>query len=384
LLPESEDVAWFRDEFAGARASASRLAGRIGFSELRAGEVALAMAEAASNLVKHAVAGAIVLRIVRTDRYAGIEFLAVDSGPGIADVAASMRDGRSSAGTLGIGLGMIARLADTFDLHSAPGHGTVLLARFWPREARLRPESSGGGLPDFLVEGVTRPISGAQECGDGWAARWDGAGSSALGHRADDAAPGARIRAPDRTVPGHERTTGRPASMALGAGRALLMVLCDGLGHGSLALTATQAAIRAFRTGTGRSPEEVMAEIHLALAGTRGAAVAVARVEPDQGRVLFCGVGNIAGAIVTSTSKTRLASMPEVAGHQVRAARTFTHSLPAGSALVMHSDGLSERWKPQDLAGVFQHSPATVAAHLLRDAGKYHDDASVLVAKGLW
>ncbi len=162
------------------------------------------------------------------------------------------------------------------------------------------------------------------------------------------------------------------------------MMLCDGLGHGPLALMATEAATRAFRTGTGRTPEEVMAEIHLALAGTRGAAVAVARVEPDQGRVLFCGTGNVAGAIVTSTSKTTLPSTPGVAGHQTRSLHTFTHPLPAGSALVMHSDGLSGRWMPQDLAGVLPHSPAVIAGHLLRDAGKYHDDASVLAAKGLW
>ena len=217
LLLESEDVAWFRDEFAGARTSASRLAGRIGLGEHRAGEVALAMAEVVSNLAKHAVAGAIVLRVVRTAQDVGIELLAVDSGPGIADAAASMRDGRSSSGTLGIGLGMIARLADTFDLHSAPGHGTVLLARFWPREVRARPEGCGG-LPDFVVEGVTRPISGAQECGDGWAARWDGAGRSAGGDCAHDAAPDARIRAPDRSVPGHEGPRAAPCPRCPGRG----------------------------------------------------------------------------------------------------------------------------------------------------------------------
>ncbi|SCK62332.1 hypothetical protein YW7DRAFT_06580 [Streptomyces sp. AmelKG-E11A] len=51
-----------------------------------------------------------MLRVVRTARQAGIKFLTLDNGPGM-DVAASMRDGRSTAGTLGIGLGMIARLA---------------------------------------------------------------------------------------------------------------------------------------------------------------------------------------------------------------------------------------------------------------------------------
>jgi anti-sigma regulatory factor (Ser/Thr protein kinase) len=162
LLLDSEDVTWFRDGLTGARAAASRLAGRVGLSEHRAGEVALARSEAASNLAKHAVAGSIVLRIVRTEHHAGIEFLAMDTGPDMADVAASMRNGRSTAGTLGIGLGMIARLADTFDLHSIPGQGTVMLAHFWPRDAGSTTASSGG-LPQSVVEGVTRPNSAPRQ-----------------------------------------------------------------------------------------------------------------------------------------------------------------------------------------------------------------------------
>ncbi|MYS23627.1 Anti-sigma regulatory factor (Ser/Thr protein kinase) [Streptomyces sp. DvalAA-14] len=388
LLLESEDVAWFRDDLTGARLAASRLARRIGLSEHRAGEIALAVSEAASNLVKHAVAGAILLRVVRTAQHGGIEFLALDSGPGMADVAASMRDGRSTAGTLGIGLGMVARLADTFDLHSLPGHGTVMLARFWPRDARLRP-AVGGERSESAVGGVTRPIGGAQECGDGWAARWDDAGTPVPGDALRDVTAAARIRASDRSTPGYGGgpaagpAAGR-ASAALGAGRAVLVMLCDGLGHGPLAEMATQVAIRAFHTGAGGHPEEVVNEIHHALASTRGAAVAVARIEPDQERVLFCGVGNIAGAVVTSTSKSSLPSLPGTAGHLIRTLRTFTHPMPTGSALVMHSDGLTERWSPETLPGVLQHSPTVIAGHLLRIAGKYHDDASVVVAKGPW
>lgn len=191
LLLESEDVAWFRDDFTGARPGASRLAGRIGLSEHRAGEVALATSEAASNLVKHAVDGAIVLRVVRTAQQAGVEFLAVDRGPGMADVAASMRDGRSSAGTLGIGLGMVARLADTFDLHSIPGRGTVMVARFWPRDARSGLLGISGDQRESVLGGVTRPISGAQECGDGWAARW-----TTPGHQSSNVPSVMRRRAP--------------------------------------------------------------------------------------------------------------------------------------------------------------------------------------------
>lgn len=92
VLLESEDVAWFRDNLTGARGAASRLAERIGMNQHRAGEVALAMSEAASNLVKHAVARAIMLRIARTGQHAGIEFRALDDGPGMADAATAILD----------------------------------------------------------------------------------------------------------------------------------------------------------------------------------------------------------------------------------------------------------------------------------------------------
>ncbi|MHA6763969.1 SpoIIE family protein phosphatase [Streptacidiphilus sp. PAMC 29251] len=383
LLLDSEDVAWFRDGLTGAPAAASRLAGRVGLSEHRAGEVALAVSEAASNLYKHAVAGSIVLRIVRNEERAGIEFLAMDTGPGMADVAASMRDGRSTAGTLGIGLGMIARLADTFDLHSIPGQGTVMLARFWPRDAG-RPTASSGGPAQSVVEGVTRPISGGQECGDSWAARWDDAARSAPRLHLPNTGVDPQAGVPDPAAPRSDRPPGKPASAASDSRRAILVMLCDGLGHGPLAQLAAQAAIRAFRSSRCRSPDEALQEIHQALSGTRGAAVAVARIEPDQKRVLFCAVGNIAAAVVTPASKTSLPSVSGTAGHQAATVRASSHSLPPGSALVMHSDGLTERWRPQELPGLLQHSPAVIAGQLLRTAGKYHDDASIVVAKGMW
>ncbi|MBT2493904.1 SpoIIE family protein phosphatase [Streptomyces sp. ISL-96] len=126
-----------------------------------------------------------------------------------------------------------------------------------------------------------------------------------------------------------------------------------------------------------------MADIHWALAGTRGAAVAVARIDPERGQVQFCGVGNISGAIVTSASKSNLLSLPGTAGHQIRTLRTTPHPLPPGSALILHSDGLTERWGHGDLPDTCRHCPTVIAGHLLRTAGKYHDDACVIAAAGL-
>jgi hypothetical protein len=87
--------------------------------------------EAATNLVKHAVGGQLLWRALERNRGVGLEILALDRGPGISNVGECLRNGYSTAGSLGTGLGAIARLATEFDIYSLPGKGTALLARLW-------------------------------------------------------------------------------------------------------------------------------------------------------------------------------------------------------------------------------------------------------------
>ncbi|MGW8331236.1 ATP-binding SpoIIE family protein phosphatase [Streptomyces sp. NPDC055897] len=342
----SEDVAWFRDGAslaAAARGAAAALARRVGLSTHRAAEVALAVTEAATNVHRHAVDGALLLRVVREAGEAGVEFLTVDSGPGMTDVPASLADGASSAGTLGIGLGAVARLADHFDLHSIPGRGTVMAAQFWPRSLDGRAAVASPG--SSFAAGVTRPISGESVCGDAWAVR------------------------------GVDQGAGRPVILAM---------LCDGLGHGPLAARASEAAVKAFETTSESSPEGVLGAVHRALQGTRGGAVAVARIEPDAGRLLYCGIGNVSGFLVGDDGRKALLSAPGIVGAHMRRLRTFEEALPERGALVMHSDGLTERWDHTALPGLLHHTPLVMAGQLLREAAVRRDDASVVVVKGAW
>ena len=69
----------------------------------------------------------------------GVEILALDKGPGIRDLERSLRDGYSTAGGAGTGLGAISRLSSEFDVYSPPGKGTALLARIWPGEPHSPP-----------------------------------------------------------------------------------------------------------------------------------------------------------------------------------------------------------------------------------------------------
>ncbi|MFF5724497.1 ATP-binding protein [[Kitasatospora] papulosa] len=396
-LLESEDVAWFRDDDslpASTRGAAAALARRLGFDEVRCAEVALAVSEAASNLRKHAVDGALLLRVVRTEHDAGLEFVTTDEGPGMADVAGCLVDGSSSAGTLGIGMGAIVRLADTFDVHSLPGKGTALSARFWTKEAAGR----AAALGEPVVAGLTRPITGETVCGDAWSAR-------AVGDREHMPAPPAERRVSGRGSaaeplgwaaltgfrPDPEPDRSRPAKVAQERtdrteGPALLLMFCDGLGHGPLAHRAARTAVAAFRDSRSQTPEGVLTDMHKALRGSRGGAVAVVRVEPLTRSVHFCGVGNVSTFVVDSDTDERraLLSAPGIVGHQLPTLRTVRQELPHHGGVVMHSDGLTERWQPAALPGFLSHTPLVAAAQLLREAGIRRDDAGVAVLKGSW
>ena len=352
-----QDDVWIRQQVSlptQARRSAAALGRRIGLSAERVAEVELAVTEAAVNLNTHAVDGALLLRLSGGDGCRAVELLVLDHGPGMADVAAARRDGVSSAGTLGIGLGVVERMADSFEVHSFAGRGTVLVARFRPRGSKTAPVKS---CPEPAIVGLTRPLSGELLCGDAWAAR---------------------MVPPDAGADAGSRAA-MAAGAAAGPGPTLLVMLCDGLGHGPLAARASEQAVADFHRATGADPVEILGGLHRALAGTRGGAVAVAAIDLRARRVRYCGVGNISGFVVTGERRSSLLSAPGIVGHHLPRLRAFDADLPEDARIVLHSDGLTERWNPASMPGLFQSSGTVIAAHLLREAGVRRDDASVVV-----
>jgi anti-sigma regulatory factor (Ser/Thr protein kinase) len=323
------DQRWLRVEdpsaAAGCRAAATALASRLDFPADRGDQLVLAVTEAASNLHKHASQGSMLLRITRAGEAPGIEMVTIDAGPGLRDAGAAMRDGHSTSGTLGIGLGAIRRLADFCDLYSVAGHGTVLVARFWP-EPRSDSDSCAG---------LVRPIEGETECGDAFA-----------------------VEESDGTLTG---------------------VLCDGLGHGPLAAIAANEAVHAVLDGPVGDPAAAVARAHSRMSHTRGGALAVVQVTGR--RVRFCGLGNVAAVILADGTRKSMLSVPGIAGHQARAIRQFEYDAPPGAVIFLHSDGLSSRWSPDNLPGLNSRDPLVAAAALLAEAGTRRDDASVLVLK---
>jgi len=97
-----------------ARRAAQRASSRALLTEADAGRVALVVTELSTNLVKHAGGGTMFFQ-PHTDGTNSVLITAIDRGPGM-DVQITMRDGHSSAGTSGNGLGAIRRMSDALDI----------------------------------------------------------------------------------------------------------------------------------------------------------------------------------------------------------------------------------------------------------------------------
>jgi len=116
-----------------ARQEGRRLAARRGFSTTEQTLIATAISEVARNIVEYARRGEIMLSTVDRHGRPGILVVASDNGPGIADTELAMRDGYSTAKSLGMGLPGCKRLMDEFDLVSEPGRGTLIRMTKWVR-----------------------------------------------------------------------------------------------------------------------------------------------------------------------------------------------------------------------------------------------------------
>lgn len=318
-------------DVAAARRAGQKLADALGFNEVQAGRLALVITEAATNIVKHAGEGMLyIMRAQSGIATPGVDVLAVDNGPGIADLETSLRDGVSTAGTAGTGLGALHRQANEFDVWSMPGKGAAFFMRVWSTPAP--PEPCGVEVGALFV-----PLAGEDACGDGWAASCNPDGATLLG--------------------------------------------VDGLGHGEKASEAAVAAIRALEVHPSAFPEEVLQRAHEALRGTRGAALSVARIEYEGDDVRFAGIGNVAGIVDDGAARRALVSHNGIVGHNMRKVHTFTVDCPSGALVILHSDGVQTQWDLRTYPGLYARAPAIVAGILMRDFMRGRDDAMVLVAR---
>jgi anti-sigma regulatory factor (Ser/Thr protein kinase) len=321
-------------QLGSARRAAMELAATLTFDEEQTGKVGLAVTECGTNVLKHAGSGRLMLRQLHGAGRGGIEIIALDKGPGITDVAASLRDGHSTAGSIGGGLGALSRISPQFEIFTLPGRGTAIRLELWP--AGVVP-----AVAPIEYGGVTSPYPGESVCGDGWRVElW------------------------------------RDQAIAL---------IADGLGHG---LHAHEAAAAATDTLEGRfaadpqvNPYDVAMACHTALARTRGAAIGVGRLLATDERGSFAGIGNIVSRVEGTSTNRHLVSYAGIAGHTLRKLQEFAFPWPTGALLVLHSDGLGTHWDFKDYPGLLARHPALIAAVLFRDYDRGRDDTSVVVLR---
>jgi anti-sigma regulatory factor (Ser/Thr protein kinase) len=363
-----------------ARRGASDAARKCGLDETDAGRLALIVTEATTNILKHAQHGEVLVRELPPQAPAGgarsaaggIEVLAIDRGPGIADVRRAFDDGRSTAGTSGTGLGAIRRLSDSMSIYSQPGLGTVVRAIVRGAGpgaavnlADARTAFGGTDRPASGTDigGVCVPYPGEHVCGDAWGVEPDQHG--------------------------------------------LTVTVADGLGHGPDAYVASAGAIAAVHRRAGRPPAALMQYAHDALRSTRGAAVAIARLDLARSVLSFAGTGNIAaavsgasrpalvsgqfGQIPTNASSPserdserriwQLTSRNGIVGHTMRDAQEFEVPWTRNAMLILHSDGIGTRWDLSAYPGLQLQPSVMIAAVLYRDFARRRDDATVVVVK---
>ncbi|EFL33193.1 magnesium or manganese-dependent protein phosphatase [Streptomyces viridochromogenes DSM 40736] len=327
------------------RVAAEEASACAGLGTHRTATAALVATELATNLIRHADGGHMLINLVERAHSGGprqsVQLVSLDHGPGIPDIAVAMRDGYTTASSLGAGLGTCRRIANDFDLHSAPGRGTVAVARIDHEPPAGRTGTSPRGGPS--AGGVNVPLGRAEHSGDAWSHVGDG----------------------DR----------------------LTLLLADGLGHGAKAAEASDAAVKELRGAAGLPPAEILRHLGRALRPTRGAAVAVAQLDLASGRLHFAGIGNVGARLRTGGTWKPLLSQPGIVGAQAPA------SVPVqrvpwqdDSLLVLHSDGLPGRWTSPEDTVLLGCDPALMAAVILRDAGSaarpVSDDTCVAVLGG--
>lgn len=316
-----------------ARRGAAAAAEELGFDPTAVHEVALAVSELAANLVKYAGGGEILLRGLRSGDRVGLQVESRDSGPGIAHVDLAVRDGYSTGGSLGAGLGAVNRLMDYLEISTAMTMGTVIVATKWVRQHPA---------PLFkcpLDVGVaTVPKQGETQNGDSYVIKhWS-----------------------CQTLVG----------------------VIDGLGHGEPAARAACAARQYVQAHFDQPLEAIFRGAGVACRATRGVVMALAVIDWERERISFASIGNIEARAIDYPGRFNVMVRRGIVGLNAPPARVSELPWPVTAMLILHSDGISTHWRWEDVAHLANQPAAPLARDLLAALARPQDDSTILVVRG--
>ncbi len=319
---------------AEVRRAAVLLGQSMGLTPDLIAQASLVTSELCTNILKYAERGEVWISTLTANGAAyGLDIVALDRGPGIANFDAAAKDGFSTGGSLGIGLGTMRRAAALFDVYTAPGLGTAVMLRLHEKKVPAPADEA------FTVASRMTPIRGENVSGDSWS--------------------------------------------CLRFEQSIAVAVVDGLGHGPKAAEAAHAAIEAFHRSVREvGPAQAIELAHQSLRSTRGAVMAVASIDTQAGTLRFAGLGNISAVVHAPAGIARLASTDGTVGYGARKARESSVDWTPWSTLIMNTDGLSSRWNLAKHPGLLACHPVLIAAVLHREFARNTDDATVVVIQG--
>ncbi|MCA1612813.1 MAG: ATP-binding protein [Acidobacteria bacterium] len=333
-----------------ARRAVHSFARRVGFTERELAEIDIVVQEIGTNAARYATGGGSIHFAATLGAEPGLEIFYWDKGPGIHDLDRAIRDGVSTGGSLGAGLGAIKRLMHEFDAYSA------------------MPDSPTGRLPAHAGRRTTHGT--ALLC-----RKWVEAARLSQHH----AATARRVGVWSRPHP--EETANGDAYFVRRRGGQTLLAVIDGLGHGHGARDASAAALEVLAAWQGEPLEEIFARAHERLRPTRGAVMGACVVDTKRGAFYYAGVGNVEVRVFGTPQPARPISTNGTLGARLGRLKVWSYPWAEGATVILASDGLSATWDINDYPGLLAKSPQLLAGVLLRDYGRDSDDATVLVAR---
>lgn len=187
-----------------------------------------------------------------------------------------------------------------------------------------------------------------------------------------------RVAAATRPYPG-ETVNGDAWRVDWHDGTCRIAVI-DGLGHGVDAARAADAALDLLAARPELAPDEGLRACHGALAGTRGGVMLVARIDLPNRELVYAGVGNVDAHLWQDGRQQRLVAYRGIVGTATPTIRPFSVPLSGQWLLLIHTDGVRDRFEVEKLPDALLADPQRLADGILLDWGRRTDDATVVVA----
>lgn len=319
------------------RSRLTAISQRLGFPERKRENMLLVASEMISNLIKHAGGSGLIQ--VWQQPGPVLDILALDYGPGIANLEHAQKDGYSSVNTLGKGLGSIHRLSDESYIYTQPANatgvkkwnGALFLARFYPGST----ETKGQVSPKLEVGLFSRSLS-------------------------DDRYNGDRIYL--------HQTNGK-----------LRWLHLDGLGHGEQAQAAT--ADLAPHLAHCEAPDALLTAIDRQLKDTRGAVAIACEIDLIGRTFNIVGVGDMHAHIMDGDDMQDLSFAPGILGKEHKSPAPFTRNFGKRCLVITCTDGIRRNWDVSNFTGLFQQHPQIIAYTLGNIMGRISDDQSLCIVR---